>query len=471
MVLRSQFVFRSALKCAVLLGLVFVLFSGTMQLAASESFESFGLGSAPVLENADYWISLGLELAKAGRLQEAIECFNKALEINPRESVAWFNKGRALGELGRYDKAIECYDAALKINERLVEAWINKGVALDDLGRYDEAIVCYAEALDIQPREAMAWYNKGIALRNLGRYTEAIECYDNALSSYPYFADAWKNKGFALAALSRDDEAAESNEKVDLLESTCSYSPLPPGRTIASSTAKVAVKEGPSGPDGQAFYNVSSYPEVNESYSFFKQYYDLDLQLESLVEEGNGTSYLVGIFRNNTTEVRFETFGGFFMPAYRPEMRGKEVVAFDCSEISALTEYYLERAGIPAKIAITGNLTNVSGKMVASTRMARPESNFTHAFVLLDLSGGPYYIDPSRPDFNRSAKLMLIGPGDPEYGKPYYDYERVYENIYALIKESHSDPKGWLLDQFDWWNSAFFREEGESDPSQALISS
>ncbi len=69
-----------------------------------------------------------------------------------------------------------------------------------------------------------------------------------------------------------------------------------------------------------------------------------------------------------------------------------------------------------------------------------------------------YYIDPSRPDFNRSTKLTLIGPGDPEYDKPYYEYEHVYENIYELIKESHNDPNGWLLDEFDCWNSEVFSE-------------
>ena len=180
----------------------------------------------------------------------------------------------------------------------------------------------------------------------------------------------------------------------------------------------------------------------------------MDLQFEPLVEEGNGTRYLVGVFRNNTTEVPLETLGGFFMPAYRTDR-------FDCSEMAALTEYYLESSGIRARIAVAGNLTKVNGEAVASTAATPPEANFTHAFVLLDLPGGPYYIDPSRPDFNRSEKLMLIGPGDPDYGKPYYDYERVYENIYDLIKESHSDPEGWLLDQFDWWNSAFFVRERE----------
>jgi tetratricopeptide (TPR) repeat protein len=299
-----------------------------------------------------------------------------------------------------------------------------------------------------------------VALSDQGRYSEAIDCYDEARSLYPFYVGTWRNKAIALAALNRDDEAAEANTYADLLDSTGQYPPLPPERYISMKTT-LEVKERPSGPYGQAFYNVSSYSEVNESYSFFKQYYDLDLQLKPLVEERNGTRYLVGVFRNNTSEIRFETLGGFFMPAYRPEMRGKEVVAFDCSEIAALTEYYLERAGIPAKIALTWNLTNASGKIVASTGIARPGSNFTHAFVLLDLPGGPYYIDPSRPDFNRSAKLMLIGPGDPDYDKPYYDYEHLYENIYDLINESHSDPKGWLLDQFDWWNSGFFVRDQE----------
>ena len=47
---------------------------------------------------------------------EALECYNKALEIDPDYISAWNNKGYPLYGLDRYEAAIECYDTALEID-------------------------------------------------------------------------------------------------------------------------------------------------------------------------------------------------------------------------------------------------------------------------------------------------------------------------------------------------------------------
>jgi tetratricopeptide (TPR) repeat protein len=51
-----------------------------------------------------------------GKYQEAIECYDKALEIDAKDAYAWNNKGLALGSLGKYEEALSCYDKALMIN-------------------------------------------------------------------------------------------------------------------------------------------------------------------------------------------------------------------------------------------------------------------------------------------------------------------------------------------------------------------
>jgi len=75
------------------------------------------LPQIPAQEDADYRISRGIELAAEGRREEAIECFNETLRINPLSAGAWYNKGLALYILGRYTEAIKCYDEALEIKD------------------------------------------------------------------------------------------------------------------------------------------------------------------------------------------------------------------------------------------------------------------------------------------------------------------------------------------------------------------
>jgi len=171
--------------------------------------------------HAGVWSNKGIALKDLGKPQEAIKCFDKALEINPRHANAWIAKGSALKDLGKPHEALECFYKALEISPRDANAWCYKGNALTDLGKTWEAIGCYEKTLEINPREDGAWYNKGLALYNLGKLPEAIGCYDKALEINPRYVGAWHNKGLALYNLGKPreaigcyDKALEINPKV-----------------------------------------------------------------------------------------------------------------------------------------------------------------------------------------------------------------------------------------------------------------
>ena len=76
------------------------------------------------------------------------------LEINPNHIDAIFNKGFALARLGKQEEAIVCYEKVLEINPNHVNALSNKGVALGFLDKYEEAVVCYDRALEISPNNS-----------------------------------------------------------------------------------------------------------------------------------------------------------------------------------------------------------------------------------------------------------------------------------------------------------------------------
>jgi tetratricopeptide (TPR) repeat protein len=52
--------------------------------------------------------------------QEAIYCYDKALEIDQDYSEAWYEKGKTLDKLEQYKEAITCYDKALSIDSKHV---------------------------------------------------------------------------------------------------------------------------------------------------------------------------------------------------------------------------------------------------------------------------------------------------------------------------------------------------------------
>ena len=163
-------------------------------------------GEALVTEE---WTNKGISLSVLGRYEEGIECFNRALGIDPGNAKAWYNKGYSLSALGRHEKAIECCDRALDIDPGDAKAWICKGATLSALGRRGEVIEHFDHALDIDPGNAKAWYNKGIVLYTLGRHEEGIECFNRALDIDSGYADAWCMKGSSLSDLGHHEEAIE----------------------------------------------------------------------------------------------------------------------------------------------------------------------------------------------------------------------------------------------------------------------
>jgi tetratricopeptide (TPR) repeat protein len=72
-------------------------------------------------------------LSSLQRDNEALECFNKVIEIDPDNFFAWSNKASILFSLDKMDKALECCNKALEINTTEPLAWITKITVLINL--------------------------------------------------------------------------------------------------------------------------------------------------------------------------------------------------------------------------------------------------------------------------------------------------------------------------------------------------
>lgn len=155
-----------------------------------------------------------LALANLDRYDEAISCYDKVLEIDPKDVEVLSNKGRAFFKLSRDDAAISCYDKALNKNLRLAIAWYNKGSILGKFGKYEEAILCFDKALEINSNFGFALRNKGIALFRPGRNEEAISFFDKSLVINPNNVLILFGKASILTHLGRYSEALKYAEKV-----------------------------------------------------------------------------------------------------------------------------------------------------------------------------------------------------------------------------------------------------------------
>src|SRR3989449_650662 len=154
-------------------------------------------------------LSLGLALARHGKLAEAVEHYEAALRLEPGYVDANCNAGAALARQGKLAEAIAHYEQALKTKPDHADAHSNMGAALVGQGKLAEAIEHYQQALRAKPDHADAHTNLGEALAQQGKLDEAIEHYRRALEIRPESADAHNHWGLALARQGKLAEAVK----------------------------------------------------------------------------------------------------------------------------------------------------------------------------------------------------------------------------------------------------------------------
>ena len=86
-----------------------------------------------------------------------------------KDAHAWDNEGKALFVQKKYDEAIQCFNKAIELNPSYELAWNNKGTALYMLKRYKEAIKCFDEVLKINPNNETAKKNRESNMRAMGK--------------------------------------------------------------------------------------------------------------------------------------------------------------------------------------------------------------------------------------------------------------------------------------------------------------
>ena len=131
---------------------------------------------------------------------------NMSKEAIPRSnSVEILNEeGNILYKKGKYKEALEYFDKALEIDPTNVNVLISKGTVFLNQNKYTNSLECFDKALEIDPYYVYALNNKGNVLYNLGKYQEAIEWYDKALKVDPTLIVAKTNKKMALEQLSKE---------------------------------------------------------------------------------------------------------------------------------------------------------------------------------------------------------------------------------------------------------------------------
>lgn len=211
------------------------------------SISAFKLATDLEPENPFYNNSLAYAYSKAELYDEAIEHYQKAIDLNPdREwtsivchalgslyaevkgnvdaAVATYQAGiildsknydlyLALGDIYMadydLDKAIKAYCDAITLNPNDYRGYSKAGIALWEKDYLEEALVAYHKAVELNPENEFARNNLGILyLDGLTDAEHALEYFEEAIELNPSYTLAYFNAGRASQEMGFTNDAA-----------------------------------------------------------------------------------------------------------------------------------------------------------------------------------------------------------------------------------------------------------------------
>ncbi len=142
-----------------------------------------------------------LTVRQVGHWESSETLWRRTVEAYPLSLTARNNLGRALAEQGRVAEAIEQFEGAVELQPDYAHARYNLGSLLMQQGELAAAETHLRAALGSEPRMAQAWSDLGNCVLRQGRVEEAIAAYEQALEIAPHYADALHNLGVARQML------------------------------------------------------------------------------------------------------------------------------------------------------------------------------------------------------------------------------------------------------------------------------
>jgi tetratricopeptide (TPR) repeat protein len=150
---------------------------------AAEALERAARYAEDEAVEQEAWINKGVAHAELEEYDPAIGAYEEALSIDEdgeHAAVAETNLAYALWEFGRVGEALEHAERAVELDPRFGEAWYNRGLLLNERGLSEDALNSFENAIRLGYRSADLLEEQAIALEAVGQDERAQEVAEEA---------------------------------------------------------------------------------------------------------------------------------------------------------------------------------------------------------------------------------------------------------------------------------------------------
>jgi tetratricopeptide (TPR) repeat protein len=96
-----------------------------------------GWSAAPDVQS---YITQGIENSQAGRYDQALQAFDQALKLKPKDPALITYKGIVYYARGKNDQAMQLFEEAIKLNPNFGRAYYQRGMIYQHQEKYDKAL-------------------------------------------------------------------------------------------------------------------------------------------------------------------------------------------------------------------------------------------------------------------------------------------------------------------------------------------
>lgn len=178
---------KAALGCMTALYLLILLYR-IPEFRDDRTLWARTLKDEPRSARAHTWV--GLDLKRRGQWRDALDHFDRARALNPRDISPLVNSAIVAGEMGDLDGAEQRLREAIEMRPTHVGAHWNLAIALQKQGRYTEALDVLAAIIRIEPTHKQARKARIALWVDLGRNDEALREAEELAAQWPDDADA-----------------------------------------------------------------------------------------------------------------------------------------------------------------------------------------------------------------------------------------------------------------------------------------
>lgn len=156
---------------------------------------------------------LGSVLFVQEKREDAVEWFEKELEISPDAAPVAINYAVVLTDLKRYEDAVKAWERVLELKPSEANAYAELAGVYVEMEREEDAIAALQKMEEIAKPSAAHWYNIGANFSNRDQFDRATMAFAKAAELDPTMPLPHRELGYLLVKQGKMQEALDSFRK------------------------------------------------------------------------------------------------------------------------------------------------------------------------------------------------------------------------------------------------------------------